>query len=91
EADFDYATTLSEARQKLANESYDLVIIDLSLPDGSGLKLLDQIEQGTPIVLFSGQETDAEINEKVTTTLTKSRTSNEELMQTVRQLLNSNT
>lgn len=87
EADFDYATSLSEAQQKLAGNVYDLVIIDISLPDGSGLKLLDQIEPDCPIVLFSGHETDKEINEKVAATLTKSRTSNDELMRTVKQLL----
>ena len=87
EAVFEYATTLSEAHKKLAHSTYDLVIIDISLPDGSGLDLLDGIGPDCPVVLFSGQETNAEINEKVNATLTKSLTSNDELMNTVNRLL----
>ncbi len=87
DADFEYAPSLSKAREKLANSSYDLIIVDISLPDGSGLELLDEIGRDCPIVLFSGQETSAEINEKVNATLTKSLTSNDELMGTVKRLL----
>lgn len=87
EADFEYATTLSEAHKKIAHGTYDLVIIDISLPDGSGLDLLDEIGPDCPIVLFSGRETNAEINERVNATLTKSLTSNDELMNTVKRLL----
>ena len=90
DTDFDYATTLSEAQTKLANDTYDLVIVDISLPDGSGLELLDKIGRDCPIVLFSGQETDAEISEKVNATLTKSLTSNDELINTVKRLLKLN-
>ena len=91
EADFDYATSLFEAQQKLANKIYNLVILDISLPDGSGLELLDQIGHDCPIVLFSGHETDAEISKKVAATLTKSRTSNNDLIETVKHLLKTNT
>ncbi len=87
DADFEYASSLSKAREKLANSTYDLIIVDISLPDGSGLELLDEIGRDCPIVLFSGQETSAEINEKVNATLTKSLTSNDELMDTVKRLL----
>ncbi len=90
EADFEYATTVSDAHKKLASGVYDLVIVDMSLPDGSGLELLDEIGRDCPVVLFSGQETDAEINEKVNANLTKSLTSNDELMNTVKRLLKHN-
>ena len=91
ELDFSHATSLTDAREKLASSKFDLVIIDLSLPDGSGLELLEQIDGDTPVVLFSGQETNAEINERVAASLTKSRASNDDLMQTVKRLLNENT
>jgi PAS domain S-box-containing protein len=87
ESDFEYATSLSEARQKLDDNTYNLVIIDISLPDGSGLELLDQIGSDCPVVLFSGQETNLEISQNVAATLTKSRTSNDELIHTVKRLL----
>lgn len=43
----DIASTLSEARSRLAAASvdYDLVLTDLSLPDGTGLELLEEIRQ----------------------------------------------
>ncbi|MEH6502885.1 MAG: response regulator [Cycloclasticus sp.] len=87
EVNYDYATTLSEALKKLAEHTYSLVIIDISLPDGSGLELLAHIERGCPIVIFSGQESSAEISKKVDATLTKSISSNDELMATVKRLL----
>jgi DNA-binding NtrC family response regulator len=38
------APTLGQARAVLRNERFDLVLIDLALPDGDGLDLLDAIE-----------------------------------------------
>ncbi|MDX2425311.1 MAG: response regulator [Cycloclasticus sp.] len=87
EVNYDYATTLSEALKKLAEHTYNLVIIDISLPDGSGLELLAHIERGCPVVIFSGQESSAEISKKVDATLTKSISSNDELITTVKRLL----
>lgn len=34
------ALTLAEARQQLQDRAYDLVLVDLSLPDGSGMSLI---------------------------------------------------
>ena len=90
DADFEYATSLAEAHKKLDKRNYDLVIIDISLPDGSGLELLDEIGRDCPVVLFSGQETNVEINEKVAASLTKSLTSNDQLIHTVKRLLKFN-
>lgn len=87
EVDYHYATTLTDALTKLAEHAYNLVIIDISLPDGSGLELLAHIELGCPIVIFSGQESSAEISKKVDATLTKSISSNDEIMATVKRLL----
>ncbi len=87
EVDFEYATSLSEARKKLIINDYDLVIIDISLPDGSGLELLSEVGNDCPVMLFSGQDMDDDITERVAATLTKSRTSNDELIQTVKRLL----
>lgn len=86
--DFDYATTLSQAQLKLSTYNYDLIILDISLPDGSGLELLGDIESDCPIVIFSGQETSVEISEKVSASLTKSISNNEALLSTVKRLLN---
>ncbi|MDH5655565.1 MAG: response regulator transcription factor [Spirochaetia bacterium] len=34
------ASTLSEARRKISTENFDIIIVDLSLPDGNGLDFL---------------------------------------------------
>jgi DNA-binding NtrC family response regulator len=38
------AETLAEARKLTASERFDLIMIDLNLPDGNGLDLLDEID-----------------------------------------------
>jgi len=43
------AATLEEARKRLAERSFDAALVDLTLPDGSGLELLGDPEaQGAP-------------------------------------------
>ena len=55
----DVAGSLSEARGKL-RESYDLVLLDVWFPDGSGLDLLAEIMASTPdtiVIMMSGHAT----------------------------------
>ena len=42
------ATTLTEALRHIENERFDLAVIDVDLPDGSGLDLLAQLGNGGP-------------------------------------------
>ncbi len=42
------AATLDEAGEKLRSHSYDLVVLDLMLPDGNGLNALRLIQQEQP-------------------------------------------
>jgi DNA-binding NtrC family response regulator len=44
----DSAATLAEARQLLATNSYQVVLLDLRLPDGSGMDLLTEIKETWP-------------------------------------------
>jgi signal transduction histidine kinase len=39
----DHATTLADARRKIATRSYDLYVLDFRLPDGDGIELLREI------------------------------------------------
>lgn len=90
DAEIHYASTLEQARQKLEADSFDLVILDITLPDGSGLELLPLVNRegmAIPVVLFSAREISLEMAQKVTTSLTKSRTSNQELLNAIRSLV----
>ncbi|HEY9908751.1 MAG TPA: response regulator, partial [Thermosynechococcaceae cyanobacterium] len=91
EAEIFHASTLHQARQQLETDSFDLVILDISLPDGSGLELLPFIHRQTgqpiPVVLFSAREVNAETAQKVTAALTKTRTTNQELLSTIQSLV----
>ncbi|MEM8984676.1 MAG: sigma-54 dependent transcriptional regulator [Pseudomonadota bacterium] len=42
------ATTLADARKALANQSFDVCLTDMRLPDGDGLELLEWIRQNKP-------------------------------------------
>jgi len=86
-AEYSFATSLAQARRLLAQNQYDLVILDLSLGDGSGAELLDGLKNQCPIIIFSAQTIGREISEKVNAALTKSMTSNGQLLATIKKLL----
>ncbi|PYE85974.1 ATP-binding protein [Pseudoroseicyclus aestuarii] len=67
------AASLSGARRALAQNGFDLVILDKVLPDGSGLDLLDEIDESIPVIVFSAFEVGADIGQRVYAVMTKSR------------------
>ena len=53
------AGTLQEGRAVLARERFDLLILDINLPDGSGLELLRQLRaagNSTPVILLTAND-----------------------------------
>lgn len=51
--------SLSQAREALAEERFDLLILDVNLPDGSGLDLLRQVRaagDATPVILLTAND-----------------------------------
>src|SRR5271169_7154409 len=47
----DAVSCLAEARESMKRQHYDLLVIDVNLPDGSGLSLLKDEGLGSPLVL----------------------------------------
>ncbi|MEC4982936.1 MAG: PAS domain S-box protein [Oscillatoria sp. PMC 1068.18] len=88
------AANLQEAKQKLAEKNFDLVILDVSLPDGSGLELLGTLNSNSrkpiPALVFSGREVSMEAAAGVAAALVKSRTSNQQLIETINSLVGYN-
>lgn len=55
--------TLAQARQALAARSFDLAVLDVNLPDGSGLELLRQIRLSSalPVILLTANDLETDI------------------------------
>ena len=53
----DHAPSISQARAMFAHYEYDLALLDLGLPDGSGLDLLDEwrTKGGMPIIVLTAR------------------------------------
>ena len=81
--DFELASSLREARELLALERFDVIILDVGLPDGSGWELLQEIRDRQPearVVVLSGTEMTPDEARKVETVLLKSQVSPRELL-----------
>jgi PAS domain S-box-containing protein len=85
------AESLAAARAFLAQRTPDLVILDLTLGDGSGLELLSDLNDGRgqpiPVLVFSAQDTDHLILNRVAQAMTKSRTPLTSLAEAVKRLV----
>ncbi|NQV56116.1 MAG: response regulator, partial [Rhodospirillales bacterium] len=90
--DFEYrcASTLSEARQLLSCQAYDLVILDPGLPDGNGLDLLPSLNSqgtdGVPSIVYSSDSWESEKISDASAIFLKSRTTNAQLIAAIRRL-----
>ena len=86
-ADCIAAKTFVEAERRLANERFDLVILDLMLPDGVDEDLLPRLKgpgrSPTPVIVFSSKEVSRETADGMRAPLVKSQTSNDELLQVI--------
>ncbi len=84
------AESLTRACEALRGGPFDLVLLDPGLPDGNGLDLLPELRAASPslpVLVFSAGEPDRASAEQVTAALVKSRTSNTQLVETIRALI----
>lgn len=90
-ADIDYADTLTSAQQALAEQTYNLVLLETECAGLNGLaslnSLRDVARSRMPLVIFSVHETNDEIARHVEAVLVKSRTSNKDLATVINNLL----
>lgn len=56
-------TTLEQARRALSLSSFDLLILDVNLPDGNGLELLRQLRKSrdVPVILLTANDMEMDI------------------------------
>ncbi len=90
QADVVSVTHLQQARECLQNEMFDLVLLDINLPDGSGLELLpviDSLAPPVPVLVFSAYEVENGLTDKINAALVKSSTSNQQLLTTIESLI----
>ncbi len=81
------ANSIHEGRNRLIDEHFDLVLLDLNLPDGSGLSLLPDIRaQKYPVAIFSETELSDIPFDDFDATIVKSKTTRASLLKTLLSL-----
>ncbi|MGX7895975.1 CHASE3 domain-containing protein [Tsuneonella sp. HG222] len=87
-ADVTPAQSLAAARAVLAENDFDLIILDLTLRDGNGAELLADLrqhEREVPIIVFSAEDSDQHNLDRLQGFLTKARTPIERLVSIVQR------
>lgn len=61
--EFKTAHLIKEAREFIQNQKVDLMILDLNLPDGNGLKFMGEVRQNChfPIIILTAQDMEIDI------------------------------
>jgi len=87
---FEFSATLNDARARLREQRFDLVLLDLGLGEESGWNLfedIDALDPRPPVIVFSANDADPEEGKRVEAVLVKSNTSNDELLHTIQRAL----
>lgn len=86
-----HASSLASARELLAHQPPDIVVLDLNLRDGNGLDLLPDLlrPDGTviPTIIYSAEDVLPEVRRQVDAVLVKSRRALPSLARTIRRVL----
>jgi CheY-like chemotaxis protein len=85
------ATTLAEAESLLAKKSFAMILLDMKLPDGSGVELLERMRSlggsPPPIVILAADEPPPDVSRRAAAVMVKTRTSEAVVVNTVLQIL----
>ena len=87
-----WTATFVSSEEALKSEHFDLVLLDIGLPDGSGLDLLetiDALETPPKVVIFSAYDVSKEHADKVSAVLMKSKTDNTKLAKVIKSAIES--
>jgi DNA-binding NtrC family response regulator len=83
-----WANTLKEARLLIKDSKFDLVLVDFTLPDGSGSDLINELaaqDPPIPVIVFSAHDiTNTMVN--VSKVFVKGRFKEQDLIEAVRSL-----
>ena len=86
-----HASSLASARELLALQPPDVVVLDLNLRDGSGLDLLPELLRADgsaiPTIIYSAEDILPDVARQVDAVLVKSRRSLPSLARTIRRVL----
>ena len=66
--DADYVSRIENAHKRIANNQYDLFVLDLNLPDGSGFDLIPAIRlqsENPKIIIISAYDGSAEKSKSI--------------------------
>lgn len=75
--EYRFDITIANVRLFLKSQEFDLVILDLTLPDGSGIDLLNELKDSCPVMVFSDDDVHDGLSKQVAAALTKSMTNND--------------
>jgi len=84
------ARTYENALKELADGNFDLVILDIGLPDEDGWELVNKIngqQDHPPVIVFSASEASKKRRDEVSAWLVKSRTTNAQVVDTVKAMV----
>jgi PAS domain S-box-containing protein len=85
------ATSLAEAESLLAKKTFSMILLDMKLPDGSGVELLERMRELSdpppPVVILAADEPPADVSDKAAAVMVKTRTSEAVVVQTVLDVL----
>lgn len=91
-ADLIPAYSIREAEEKIREHHFQLIILDISLPDGSGLEFLSRLNHLTltpvPVLILSASDLSEGAHQEVVASLVKSRVSEDYILHVIRNFIN---